>query len=160
MIEVLPERCTECGECIAVCSHDAIHLEGGQTVIDNRLCTECLACQQACPVNAIQEVETEIVPTELFGEVVHIPNAAISQPQHSQLLPVISAAILWTGREIIPRITTLALDILECRLQEKKLGEAPARNGRSRRTHGGRLRQRQRQYHGYGGCQNDNSKRR
>ena len=123
MIEVLPERCTECGECIAVCSHDAIHLEGGQTVIDNRLCTECLACQQVCPVITIQEGETEIAPTALSGEVVYFPSAAVSQLQRSQFLPIIGAALLWTGREISPRISTLALSYLSIVCKKESLAK-------------------------------------
>lgn len=156
-MRVLPERCTGCGECIVVCPQDAIFMQNGCAIITNARCTECMSCQQVCPSNAIQE--SEIAPV-VSGEVVELQSTVISQPQRSPLLPMISAAILWIGREIFPRMATLALDMLEYRLQEKALSEAPARNGRFCRLRGWhqRQRQRQRQFGGFYNNQKDNDR--
>jgi Na+-translocating ferredoxin:NAD+ oxidoreductase subunit B len=51
--EVDQERCIGCGNCIDVCSMDAISIEKGKAVIDPEKCANCRACESACPVNAI-----------------------------------------------------------------------------------------------------------
>lgn len=159
MMKVLIEKCTGCGECILVCPQDAIHMEDHWAVIDRHHCIECLSCQQVCSTKAIRE--GEIGSSVLFDKVIHIPSAAILQPQRSRFVPMIGAAILWTGREIIPRMATMILDIFEYRLQENIFHDVPARNGQPRRPRDGRGRQRQRQNRGYRNGQNDsNSERR
>ena len=46
-------RCIGCGDCLAVCSYDAIHFEDGKPVIDVNKCTGCGECAQVCPTEAL-----------------------------------------------------------------------------------------------------------
>ncbi len=53
-LEYDPERCINCGMCIAVCPH-AVFAENGRAVklANPELCMECGACQRNCPTRAI-----------------------------------------------------------------------------------------------------------
>ncbi|MGN1235186.1 MAG: 4Fe-4S binding protein [Christensenellaceae bacterium] len=44
------------GTCVAVCSHDAIKMENGHSVIDTDLCGSCGACARACPRNLMSRI--------------------------------------------------------------------------------------------------------
>lgn len=48
--------CLGCGDCVAACSFDAIHMNGetGLPEVDEDKCTSCGACVKACPRNIIQ----------------------------------------------------------------------------------------------------------
>lgn len=48
------ERCTSCGRCEMNCPEKAIVLEAGKPVWVKDQCVHCLACINACPVEAIQ----------------------------------------------------------------------------------------------------------
>ena len=51
---LLPDKCTQCSECLQVCRFDAIHrTDEGQITIDPLSCEGCAACAFACPVEAI-----------------------------------------------------------------------------------------------------------
>lgn len=51
-----PNGCLGCGDCVAVCAFDAIHMdpETGLPVVDDNKCTACGACVKACPRNIIE----------------------------------------------------------------------------------------------------------
>ena len=48
--------CLGCGDCVAVCQFDAIHInpETGIAEVDEEKCTSCGACVKACPRNIIE----------------------------------------------------------------------------------------------------------
>ena len=48
--------CLGCGDCVAVCKFDAIHMnpETGLPEVDEDKCTACGACVKACPKNIIE----------------------------------------------------------------------------------------------------------
>jgi Fe-S-cluster-containing hydrogenase component 2 len=54
------EKCTGCGECVAVCPQGAISIVNEVAVIDSDRCSECGRCYHACPSSAIY-AETESV---------------------------------------------------------------------------------------------------
>ena len=49
-------RCTGCGDCVEACPAGAIELLEGVAQIDGELCCACEACLDACPVGAILSV--------------------------------------------------------------------------------------------------------
>ncbi|MFC1506710.1 4Fe-4S binding protein [Thermoproteota archaeon] len=54
-IEILREKCIDCGHCITVCPVDAISAQSDLTVeIDQNKCVDCGACVDACPTRAIK----------------------------------------------------------------------------------------------------------
>jgi len=54
MAYTITDDCTNCGACDEECPVDAISEEGDKRVIDPDLCTDCGACVDACPVDAIK----------------------------------------------------------------------------------------------------------
>lgn len=47
--------CTGCGDCIAACLADALgQIEGKADLVDPEACTYCTACEDICPVRAIE----------------------------------------------------------------------------------------------------------
>ena len=45
--------CTNCGACDSACPVEAISEQGGKRVIDKDKCADCGACSAECPVEAI-----------------------------------------------------------------------------------------------------------
>ena len=48
--------CLGCGDCVAACQFDAIHMnpETGLPEVDEEKCTACGACAKACPKSIIE----------------------------------------------------------------------------------------------------------
>lgn len=54
-IEILREKCIDCGHCITVCPVEAISTQSDLTVeIDQDKCVNCGVCVDACPTRAIK----------------------------------------------------------------------------------------------------------
>lgn len=53
-VEILAERCRNCGICIRVCPNKAIIRNGDKCVIDTTKCNDCKKCIEKCPVFAIK----------------------------------------------------------------------------------------------------------
>ena len=51
------DRCFGCAACIALCTVDALWLEGVMVYVDEPVCTHCELCIPACPVFALDIVE-------------------------------------------------------------------------------------------------------
>ena len=51
-----PFGCLGCGDCVAACEFDAIHMnpETGLPEVDDEKCTSCGKCVSACPRNIIE----------------------------------------------------------------------------------------------------------
>jgi len=58
MIFIDEKKCTLCGDCVEACPWQALSLAEGELVIDRDLCAECGACLRLCPVGASYEVES------------------------------------------------------------------------------------------------------
>jgi ferredoxin len=127
MVYVNAEVCNGCGECVSVCPNGAMILEDNHAFIDQELCQECEVCVDSCPQGAILTGE----PTPIEGEVIKVPSATPAeivampeQPYHISLqnaiLPTIGSALMWTGRELLPRVADLALEYLDRRVQSSQ----------------------------------------
>jgi len=53
MAYVITDDCTNCGACDDSCPVNAISEQGGKRVIDADTCIDCGACEDTCPVSAI-----------------------------------------------------------------------------------------------------------
>ncbi len=117
MIYIDSVRCNGCGECIGVCPVGAIALLGDAASIEDSLCEGCETCIDVCPQGAI--VYGEAIEPVVSAEMVPVPAPAPVHPAPASLrewaLPTIGSALLWTGREVVPRLASLALDLLERR---------------------------------------------
>lgn len=67
MIEILTERCTGCGACVADCPGRALKLVEGKAeyVID---CIHCGHCVAICPVRAVSIPEYDMDDVEEYRE--------------------------------------------------------------------------------------------
>lgn len=74
----IANRCIQCGECIKVCPHDALHFEKRKIVCDRSKCTLCEECTDACPTLALEIVGEEMSPKELI-EVIEKDHASFEQ---------------------------------------------------------------------------------
>ena len=113
MIYVDGEKCAGCGVCEDVCTVEAIQVSNGVARIDQDRCNECQACVEACPNNAILVV---IEPVEEKAiSLREKPEVALAEPRQSRIVPIVGAALVFLGREIVPRLTTYLLDALDRR---------------------------------------------
>jgi len=125
MVTINPDICNGCGDCVRECPNNAIFLQNNHAFIDQERCQECEICLDFCPRGAILTGE----PALIRNEVIRIPSVAPVethveqqlQPRHTPLrdsiLPALGAALLWTGRELVPRVADLALGYLDRRIQ-------------------------------------------
>jgi len=135
LITIDAMQCTGCGACMEVCRPGAIYMVDGKAVVDGELCTECEACLRVCPTGAIA-IRTAAQPAPASArmpavrpepEVVRIATKPEPAPLGSRMLPVVGTALVWAGREILPRLADLLLDALDRRAAR------PQVNGGSRR---------------------------
>jgi uncharacterized Fe-S center protein len=63
---LVTEKCTGCGACVAACLYGALSLEEGKAAIDRERCVGCGACMHACEFRALM-VDWK-VDTPLFLE--------------------------------------------------------------------------------------------
>lgn len=155
MIFVNNEVCNGCGECVSVCPTGAMILQNNHAFIDQELCQGCDVCVDTCPQGAILVRES----TQIGSEVIKIPSAAplefievSEQPLLTSLqntvLPAIGSALLWMGREVLPRLANVAIDYLDRQIRSPEIDttnpnvqlrdQRPAHlkgNGRRRRQH-------------------------
>jgi len=96
--EIIPERCTNCGECEQVCRFDAISekVDGGITnyAIDPVSCEGCGVCVALCPVEAISFEPHEngklFVSSTKYGPMVHA-KLGIAEENSGKLVSLVRA---------------------------------------------------------------------
>lgn len=117
-------NCNGCGDCIDVCPTGALILQNNHAFIHQELCQGCEVCVDACLLGAIVSGE----PQPVLREVIQVP--IIPEPESNLLtkhteriparemvLPAIGSLLVWTGRELVPRLADLALGVLDRRIQ-------------------------------------------
>ena len=119
MVYVDETRCSGCGACVDVCRAGAISLSDGKAVINQEQCTQCEACFHACPESAILSVSARgLVPER------ERPAALATSPPRpvrsisAGAAPALAAALIYVGREVVPRVANLLLDALERRMAQ------------------------------------------
>ena len=151
MIFVNIDFCNGCGECVSVCPNGAMILKDNLAFIDQELCQECEVCVDSCPKGAILVAESAPIDSEIIRVPAELPIVS-EQPRYTSIqnavLPAIGSALMWTGREVIPRLANLAINYLEQRLQSSP-SEFTHQNikRRNRRPSGQRGKGRRRRQH-------------
>lgn len=62
-------RCTGCGDCLAVCREGALSLAEGELTIARDRCTRCGACAAACQTEALMMSGREMTVAEVMAEI-------------------------------------------------------------------------------------------
>lgn len=68
ILEYFPGVCAGCGQCAAVCPHDAHRVDDGVHTFDRSLCEACGQCASACRTGALKLSGIKYTPEELFAE--------------------------------------------------------------------------------------------
>ncbi|MGQ9721947.1 MAG: 4Fe-4S binding protein [Candidatus Jordarchaeum sp.] len=56
-VEILPHKCSNCGQCYSICPVDAITFDEDYTIsLKQQDCIGCLQCVDSCPFEAIVKV--------------------------------------------------------------------------------------------------------
>jgi NAD-dependent dihydropyrimidine dehydrogenase PreA subunit len=121
MFTVDQRKCQGCGICIDECPTGAITLAASVAVIDQNLCTDCGICADLCPEGAIMVIAEPIqekLPVSRPPIEVVSPGP-VPGPLHQRVLPAVGAALALAGREIVPRLTPVALDALDRWLSQR-----------------------------------------
>jgi Pyruvate/2-oxoacid:ferredoxin oxidoreductase delta subunit len=122
--------CVGCGTCINECPTGAISLSDGEALVDSALCDGCgsfdeiydRVCVEICPNEALSwvaepmpESATEASSLVVVGPSVKVIPAQtrVPVPWHRAVLPAVGGALTWVGREVVPRLAPLALDVLD-----------------------------------------------
>lgn len=66
-IMYLANRCILCGECVKICAHGALSLQGGRVVRNRSTCTLCGACVAQCPSLALEMVGQSMSTGEVLA---------------------------------------------------------------------------------------------
>jgi Fe-S-cluster-containing hydrogenase component 2 len=141
------DRCSGCGVCVGVCPNGAMSIQDGKACITQALCNQCEACGDSCPEGAILSVtEQSLVRSEGQSAVVEQQSASVQGTGVARAAPAIGAALLFIGREVVPRVVDRLFDAVEGKLSESSLrstgdgsrsGESGAGSRRRRRHRGG-----------------------
>ncbi len=77
-VEIVADRCIQCGSCLEACSHDAVvRLADGTYSVNPLHCTRCGACTDACPADgrrlvgetqSVDRVIEEVIKDVVFYE--------------------------------------------------------------------------------------------
>ena len=133
MVYVNDRTCNGCGECVGVCPTGALVFQNNRAFIDQDICQRCEICLDACPQGAI-----------ISGEMITEPQVVIRMPDvpsqlsptdqvglRDMVLPAVGSLLLWTGRELVPRLADIALGYLDQRLQSSSSSAFQTRELRS-----------------------------
>jgi len=114
MLYVDDKRCSGCGICADVCPSGGIALQDGKASIIQGMCNQCEACATACPQGAILSVsETALVPESSHTQALDRNRASAAGSMATRVAPAIGAALLFIGREVVPRLTDYVLEAFE-----------------------------------------------
>jgi NAD-dependent dihydropyrimidine dehydrogenase PreA subunit len=153
MIVIHTECCDGCGVCIEVCPTGALYLVDGKATVDGTLCRDCQACIAACPTEAILSAEPV---TTSAAEPVRVPvlrpepelvlvETYSPVPLRAKALPVVGTALVWTAREIVPRLADYFLDRRAARRRATVIAQhRSGTDSQTRRCNGGRRHRRRR----------------
>ena len=122
MVYVDDNACNGCGICADICPTGALFFQNNRAFIDQDLCQGCEVCLDACPQNAILSGEMVPAPPEILC-MSEVPAQLELNEQaglRDMVLPVIGSLLLWTGRELVPRLADAALGYLDQRLQSSQ----------------------------------------
>ncbi|MCF8381118.1 MAG: Fe-S cluster domain-containing protein [Bacteroidales bacterium] len=123
-----PHGCLGCGDCVAACDFDAIHMNpdtGLPEVIDDK-CTACGACVKACPRDIIELRKKNPKDRKIFVSCINEEKGAVAKKNCSVACIGCSACFKVCPFEAITMNNNLAfIDADKCRLCRKCVEVCP-----------------------------------
>ncbi len=137
------KKCTSCATCVEVCPTGAIAIVDEIATINQERCDACEACLEACPNGAILVVteaveEKAILPrVQARSRVASRRPASATVPLGRQLVPLVGSALVFLGREVVPRLIPRLVNALDRSIgkpsptgsQRKRASNAATRGG-------------------------------
>ena len=147
MIVVDQALCAGCGVCVDECPTGAISVKENMALIDADRCDGCRVCVKVCPNQALAwlpepVLQTGTEPSSLAviqpsTDFIHIETTK-PVPWRRTIFPVVGGALSWAGRELVPRLAPMALDVLEGALDRRQGRRTSNENRKPIRNKGGR----------------------
>ena len=123
-----PHGCLGCGDCVAVCDFDAIHMNpetGLPEVVDDK-CTACGACVTACPRDIIELRKKNKKDRKIFVSCINEEKGGIAKKYCSVACIGCSKCFKVCPFDAITMENNLAyIDPVKCRLCRKCVPECP-----------------------------------
>ncbi len=76
----IPDKCTGCGSCVAVCPAEAITISAKRSSIDHTRCIGCFECMHACPEGVI-DIDWETDIPQFMERMVEYAYGAVKEKQ-------------------------------------------------------------------------------
>ena len=115
-----------------ICEIGAIYLIDNKAQIDQTRCTECGACLDVCPDNAIMVEHTKEQ---------EYPIVADSSPRQS-ILAAVKSSVVAVGSALLPLVITKVGDLLSSKLENANRSTPPTKQNIMNSGRGGRRRSR------------------
>lgn len=144
------KRCIGCATCVNVCPTGAIAIVNEVATIDQERCDGCEACADFCPNGAI------LVVTEAVEEKAVLPRVqprspipsrrpvSLTTPLRTQLVPLVGSALVFLGREVVPRLIPRLVNALDQSTGKPSPTSSQRKRASNAATRGGRRFQRRR----------------
>lgn len=123
-----PHGCLGEGDCVAVCTFDAIHMDPvtGLPVVDDEKCTACGACVDACPRNIIELRKKNKKDRKIYVSCINEEKGAVAKKNCSVACIGCSKCFKVCPFEAITMENNLAfIDSEKCKLCRKCVVECP-----------------------------------
>jgi ferredoxin len=122
MVYVNDIACDGCGVCMDICPTDALIFQNNRAFINQDFCHGCELCLDTCPKGAIVvgEMQPAAPAVIQMPEVPSLAEPADQTGLRGMVLPAIGSLLLWTGRELVPRLADAALGYLDQRIQSSQ----------------------------------------
>ncbi len=123
-----PNGCLGCGDCVAVCDFDAIHMNPTTDlpVVITDKCTACGACVDACPRDIIELRKLNKKDRKIFVSCINIEKGAVAKKNCSVACIGCSKCFKVCPYEAITMDKNLAfIDADKCKLCRKCVPECP-----------------------------------
>lgn len=111
-IMIVEDKCNGCGQCLQVCSWNAVYLDGGSAKLRDS-CDNCDGCLNICPQNAIEKIG-EKKETQAKKEIREGDEVWVFAEQRNKKIARVAFELLGKARELADNLGVKVGTILLC----------------------------------------------